>query len=87
MAKDYRKYKRRRKPTKTDNKDDARERDRYAYGERQHLAKLTDERVREMRRLYASGGLSFTAIGRLFGVSRPNAAYVIKGQTWKHVEG
>lgn len=53
-------------------------------GTRQHLAKLTDEKVKEMRKLRAVGE-SFQQIGRRFGVSKCTAMSVCKGRTWKHV--
>lgn len=45
-------------------------------------AKLTFAKVEEMRRLHVEGCLTFTEIGKSFGVSRSAAARAIKGDTW-----
>lgn len=55
-------------------------------GEKNGLAKLSDDDVIEMRRLFALGA-STSAISRKFGVSQPNAHRIIVGQTWKHLPG
>lgn len=47
-----------------------------------HKAKLTFEQVEAMRSL-AIVGLSYTAIGREFGVSKSTAARACQGKTWK----
>jgi hypothetical protein len=53
-------------------------------GERHHMAKLTDELVRAMRRA-AAGGRSFTAVADEFGVPRVTAYSAIVGNTWQTV--
>lgn len=53
-------------------------------GERNSQAKLTEDKVREARRLHASG-VSNSQIGKLLGVHRVTIADIIKGRTWKHV--
>lgn len=58
---------------------------RLSRGESHYCAKLTDEKVAEMRRLYSAGGISYSAIGRRFGVSLQVAARAIKRKKWKHV--
>lgn len=54
-------------------------------GEQQHDAKLTDETVREMRRMYANGGISYAELGRRNGVSKAIAMRAVKRKLWKHV--
>lgn len=53
----------------------------YVRGGKHHLAKLTEEVVREMRRLHASG-MSGTEIARRFGVHKTTACRAIRGSTW-----
>lgn len=55
-----------------------------ARGESQHLAKLTEERVREIRTLFA-GGATKEQLGVRFGVTRQSIGAVVARQTWKHV--
>lgn len=53
-------------------------------GEANSFAKLTDDAVREIRRLSAAG-LKPTEIGRRYGVERTSIKNVLAGRTWKHV--
>lgn len=62
-----------------------RERVGFKHGEQHPGAKLTEEKVREMRRLYADGGISARSLGQMFGV-QPNAVVqIVKRQRWRHV--
>jgi DNA invertase Pin-like site-specific DNA recombinase len=69
--------------TDLDNSRDAVERGRLAVGERNFNARLTEDQVREMRRL---SGLSYAEMARMYGVSRPTATRAYKGDTWRHVQ-
>lgn len=51
-------------------------------GEFVPAAKLTFAKVEEMRRLRIEGGLTYTEIGKRFGVHRKTASSAIRGQTW-----
>ena len=51
-------------------------------GEFVPAAKLTFAKVEEMRRLHLEELLTFTEIGKRFGVHRKTAASAIRGQTW-----
>lgn len=76
--------------TASNNIQDAWDRDRmpnwmdYPRGERQHLAKLTADKVAEIRRLYAAGE-SQDSIAKRYGVSQRNISAVVRRQSWKHV--
>ena len=59
-------------------------RGRSREGVEHHNAKLTPDRVREMRRLLAEGA-TLAACGNLFGVSKPIVARIRDGHAWKHV--
>lgn len=59
--------------------------ERIVRGEAQHRAKLTCESVREMRRRYAAGGVTCSALGKEFGVVMQAASKAILGRSWKHV--
>lgn len=55
-------------------------------GEKNAMARLTAEQVKEMRRLYAQGGMTQKAIGKLFGVSPMTASRAIRGESWSHID-
>lgn len=45
-------------------------------------AKLTQEKADEIRRLYAAGGISQTALGLQFGVPQPRISKIVRGEAW-----
>lgn len=47
--------------------------------------KLTDDSVREIRRIYAVGGQTMAVIAAAFGVHRVTARDAIRGKSWTHV--
>jgi len=47
------------------------------------MSKMTDETVREMRRLRPT--TTIHALARQFGVSRPTVKRIVSGRGWKHV--
>lgn len=53
-------------------------------GDKNPAAKLTEDDVREIRRLRA-GGSGLQAIAKQFGIDRANVGYIVRGDTWKHV--
>jgi IS30 family transposase len=53
-------------------------------GEAHYCAKLTEEDVREIRRLH-SAGESYTTLALRFGVNKSGIAKVVYRETWKHV--
>lgn len=55
-------------------------------GTRHPGAKLTDDKVRAIRRLYASGEWSQKGIGEMFGVSAMLVNGIVNGKRWRHVE-
>jgi hypothetical protein len=58
--------------------------ERTARGERSASAKLTADKVAEIRRLYASG-LTQQVIGDKYGVTRESIKQIVTGENWKHV--
>jgi len=60
--------------------------DRIARGVAVGLAKLNDDKVREMRALHATGEFSYCELGKRFGVLNANARKAILGITWAHVK-
>lgn len=70
--------------TVEDNIRDMFERDRFARGERNGVAKLNPDLVREIRRASAAGE-TYTEIGRRLGVSRTTARNAASRKQWVHV--
>lgn len=58
---------------------------RDARGERQHLARATEEVVREIRRSYATGTVTLSELATAFGLSKGAVSSIIAHRTWKHV--
>jgi hypothetical protein len=56
-----------------------------ARGEKQGHAKLTENQVREIRRLYNAGGISQSEIGRRFGVSVQAVWDITHFVNWKRL--
>lgn len=54
-------------------------------GEMQKDAKLTNEKVKEMRQLYAQGGISYGKLAKRYGVCKSIAMKTVKRQLWKHI--
>lgn len=55
-------------------------------GEQCKHAKLTEDAVREIRRLYAQGGISMSTLADRFGVTYAPIWRVINNKGWKHVD-
>ncbi len=70
--------------TQADNAKDAVERGQTAAGERNAVAKLTEEIVRQIRSRRQAGE-SLAALGREFGVTRYAVWSAVVGRTWRHV--
>jgi hypothetical protein len=59
--------------------------ERITKGEAQGMAKLTEESVREIRRLYATGEYSQRKLAKQFGVAAPTIIRAVRRETWRHV--
>ena len=71
--------------TQADNMEDMRAKARASQGSTRPLAKLDDTKVREMREIYAAGGIGFKKLGQMYGVTAGVAHEAVTGRTWKHV--
>jgi len=75
--------------THQDNIDDmmskGRGRNRVFKGEDNGTAILTDNKVKEIRTIYAKGQSSCVKLGRLYGVGSSTIHRVVTGTHWKHV--
>lgn len=71
--------------TNQDNSRDAVERDRMARGERQHLAKLSEPKVRSIRYMSTRGYVP-RQLAKIFKVAPATIRAVLKGVTWRRGE-
>lgn len=55
-------------------------------GEANNLAVLTEQQVREIRKLRQDTSMTYKAIGARFGVGYMAAYSIVKGLSWKHVK-
>jgi HNH endonuclease len=56
----------------------------HIFGEAHHLAKLTEEQVREIRSLYQQG-ISSIKLASMYDVSKQSILEIIHNRTWKHI--
>ena len=71
--------------TSADNNQDCAAKGRnimQTHPERASQQKLTDEQVREIRQLYASGEMSQYALARRYGVTQANISCIVHYKSW-----
>jgi DNA-binding XRE family transcriptional regulator len=56
-------------------------------GEQNSSAKLTRDKVKRIRRLYATDKYTQRELGQIFGVAKPTIGHIVRGESWKHVDG
>lgn len=54
-------------------------------GENNVRCKITEEKVREIRKLYATGEYSQQKLADMFGINQTNVGFIIRRVSWKHV--
>lgn len=59
--------------------------DLVRIGTKHHSAKLTEDNVLEIRRIWAEGDLSLPQIGAMFGTSGKHVWEIVHRHTWKHL--
>jgi Autographiviridae endonuclease len=72
--------------TRKSNMEDAVKKRRMSHGEKRFNHKLTDSKVRQIRRLYATGRWSQAVLADRFGVHQVAISLVLRGRTWRHVK-
>ena len=72
--------------TQAENEADKRRHGRVAQGERQGIAKLTDEAVRIIRASISLGLWDTENAAKVFGVSQQHIAAIARGRGWQHVQ-
>jgi hypothetical protein len=71
--------------TYLDNRRDADRKGRSARGETHGISRLTSTQVENIRRDYASGGVSQMTLAVRYGVSERTVGRVIHRKTWVHI--
>lgn len=73
--------------THAENEADKREHGTALFGEKHHQAKLTEAKVREIRRRFVHGSRSDgqQALAREFGVSNTLIRFVVTRKLWAHI--
>lgn len=71
--------------TQDDNMKDAAKKGRLQRGERKRNAKLTDEKVRLIRKLFHEEKVGAAQISRMFSIDEGNAWMIANRKAWKHI--
>lgn len=71
-----------REGTHQENMDDREQRGRQAKGEKNGSAKLTKEKVKEIRERYKKGDITQTKLGEEYGVDRTSIRDIINFKNW-----
>jgi len=58
---------------------------RAPKGSAHYRAKLNDDKVEEVRRLYATGNFTQRELGLRFGVHRQTISKIVRRKSWKHI--
>jgi len=72
--------------TRADNRADTVLKSRQARGERHARARLTEEEVLEIRRLYPEGGHTYKSLGKQFGVATTTIQGIIERKIWAYLD-
>jgi hypothetical protein len=54
-------------------------------GEKNNLAKVNEEKVREIRVRFANGGITKSQLAQEYGVHKSTIGYIINRKTWSHI--
>jgi hypothetical protein len=55
------------------------------HGEESPIAKLTDDQVYEIRKLFSQGNYYKADLGRMFNITRTNIYHIVNRKTWTHL--
>ena len=71
--------------TRIENEKDKIAHNQIMSGERNGQARLTEEKVSEIRNLYQAGGYSYRTLADKYGMSKSAIDHIITKRKWKHV--
>lgn len=72
--------------TQADNMADMVAKGRQSRGAAHGKSKLNEEKILEIRSLWASGLMSGIALSRMYGVSKGAISFIVNRKSWRHVE-
>lgn len=72
--------------TPKENAQDMFAKERHVHGALHPFAKISDDDVRQIRQLYATGKYRQRDIAKRFGVCKTTIGDIVRGQKWKHVK-
>ena len=73
--------------TNKENTADSIRKNRFVKGSKNGMAKLTEDSVTEIRRLYHSRDYTLADLSKKFGTGSDNIWSIVRGKTWSHVDG
>jgi len=75
--------------TQLDNVADCVSKGRQSRGEQCNLSRLTEDDIQYIRENYVRNSCQFgtVALARKFGITHQNVSCIVRGTTWKHVQG
>ena len=56
-----------------------------ARGVRHGMAKLKEEQVKQIRKLYGTGNYSQRKLAKIFKVTQPMIGYIVRKESWKYI--
>jgi hypothetical protein len=59
--------------------------ERRVIGEQHGATPLTDDDVREIRRLYATSTITQDALAKRYGIGQASIFHILKRHTWRHI--
>ncbi len=71
--------------TPQDNSMDSGRKNRTVFGPRNPMAKLKEYQVQEMRERYALGGISFSQLAKMYGISTMTCWKAVRRHQWQRV--
>lgn len=60
-------------------------RDNFPSGEKNGMAKVNENKVKEIRKIYAMGNIRQVMLGKLFGITQSNISRVVNKLIWKNI--
>lgn len=72
--------------TPKENQRDRRRNGTTCEGMKSVGAKLTDDQVREIRRIYKNGGITHKTLAGMFGMSKGQITSIISRRCWAHIK-
>lgn len=73
------------KGTKDNNSKDMVKKKRHKFGDKQPMSKVTETKVKKIRKLYAEGFRPQWLLGEKFGICQQNISDIVRRKLWRHL--